>query len=179
MTRRISSPHDGGGELRAGANADLCTRCAAREAGSSGFCETCLQEHCAEEYASRDASEIAERRASWRARAIHYEGSPSDAALNARERQRRHRLLEAVRPREGAPPGTDPYELAREALFHLSRLRTVVRSHERLLPDLAAAEELVRELAWGPAEVPSPQGFAQRGSPSLSGAFPGARMTRT
>lgn len=129
---------------------ELCPRCATRDQGAEGFCTPCLEEHVAEQYVARDAAEIAERREAWRLRSISYQGTPSAGTAQQRERQRRHRLLEGVRPRELPHAGADPYELARQALMHLAQLRLAVREHHALLPDLAAAEELVRQLAWGP-----------------------------
>lgn len=131
---------------------DLCPRCGLRpqEDDRTGFCEDCATEHAVERYVARDAGEIARRREAWRERSLAEEVHAS-APVN-RERQRRHRLLERVRPREPAHAGADPYELAREALVHLARLRAGLPPNSRavFLVELEAVEELVRRLAWGP-----------------------------
>jgi hypothetical protein len=73
----------------------------------------------------------------------------------SRERQRRHRLLAAVRPREPSPAWADPLELAREGLNCMRSVRQSYRQAglERLLPTIERAEEIMRQLAWGPTPV--------------------------
>lgn len=127
----------------------VCPSCGVRdvEDARTGFCARCAGERAAESYLAAESEAIATRREAWanisaRARDLL---RPSD-----RERQRRHRMLERIRPREPAPPHADPFQVAEEALFHLGRLHATVRHHPTLAPDLEAAEELIRQLAWGP-----------------------------
>lgn len=133
----------------------LCSRCTRREAGPSGFCEPCTGEHLVEANNERDADEIARRRYAWRSRSVGNGGTPSATRVAACARQRRHRVLSEVRPKEPVPPGADPLELGREALMCLRQLRSVYTRNGRtaLLAELERAEELVRWLAWGPVPL--------------------------
>ncbi len=68
-------------------------------------------------------------------------------------RQREHRLQERVKPKQPAPPNTDPWLIADEALDLLDRAERRLR-HLRLPADeLEEIGELLRRLAWGPEEV--------------------------
>jgi hypothetical protein len=153
-TRRKGPPKGSGarGRIR---TTDLCPRCAVREIvdAPTGFCEPCATDRHLEAYRDRDAREIPERRDEWRHRTKdgRETRTPANTRIVQRERQRRHRLLEAMRPREPADGWRDPFELGREALAHLARLRHPRISSEALAHVLAA-EELVRQLAWGPED---------------------------
>jgi len=68
-----------------------------------------------------------------------------------RLRQERHRRHERVRPaRVLSEAAWDSYALGERALIHTGRLRRTVRKFPRFIGDLDAAEELIRQLAWGP-----------------------------
>jgi hypothetical protein len=127
----------------------ICSRCAGAAANDSGFCDRCLAEHHVERYNAQDAEDAARRREDWRRRTTG--PGVSGSAIAARERQKRHRLLEAVRPKEPPPAWADPYELARKALGHLSRVRVFLLASSLTLEHLDAAAELVKQLATGPA----------------------------
>ncbi|MGH2635751.1 MAG: hypothetical protein ACRDHU_06375 [Actinomycetota bacterium] len=123
---------------------DVCPSCGLRyiEDPVTGFCEPCAGERAAESYLAAEAGAIAERRSAWVDRTAY--------RRHWRERQNRKRLLERVRPREPAPPHADPFVMAQEALMHLAKLRGAARRSGALMPHLEAAEELIRQLAWGP-----------------------------
>lgn len=136
-----------------GPSEPLCPACARAPQTDerSGWCASCLAELREERYVERTRREALARAGAWERR-----------ALEARrrwdlERQRRHRLLEVVRPRRPAPRDLDPLEIAREALEALEALRpAAARSGSReVLEDVA---EALRILAWGPVEEPSEAG---------------------
>lgn len=136
---------------------ELCPRCGVRwqEDEASGFCGECADEAVVDRYHEREAQAIARRRDAWAARTESARRSPASSRPANRERQRRHRLIEAVRPRDPAPDWTDPFVLAREALHALAQARSALgvgasgsRDGGREL--LAQVEEIVRQLAWGP-----------------------------
>ena len=56
----------------------------------------------------------------------------------------------AVRPREPAAVGTDPWALGEEAVAALGRVRSSLPRTSSRVGDLERAVELVRQLAWGP-----------------------------
>lgn len=95
-------------------------------------------------YWASDAPAIQARRDGWRNR--------SQSAEHARERQRRHRLRESVRPREPAGEWVDPWEVAKGALDDLHRVRQAVRSNLTARAHLDAAAEAIRILAWEPED---------------------------
>jgi hypothetical protein len=75
-----------------------------------------------------------------------------------RERQRRHRLREALRPREAAGEWTDPWEVAKNALDDLQRLRQALGAQVTARAHLDDAAEAIRVQAWGPGpERPPPR----------------------
>jgi hypothetical protein len=127
----------------------LCPACAARPQADrrTGLCETCASRRVYEDYVARSAQEAARRRARWRERAA-LEGSLLEAERERdAERQRRHRLLAAVRPRRPVPPNADPFVLAWEALQMTARLRSALRGGSAL-ELLGEIEEHIRQLAW-------------------------------
>jgi hypothetical protein len=73
-----------------------------------------------------------------------------------RERQRRHRLREKVRPGEPAHPNSDPWELGGEALDLLHRIRRGLPGTSSVLDSIEECAELIRMLAWGLESPPSP-----------------------
>lgn len=77
--------------------------------------------------------------------------TPSASPKHATERQRFHRLRERIRPMEPPAPDSDPWEIANDALLLLSAVRLSISS-PAALAKLEQAEELLRQLAWGPEE---------------------------
>jgi hypothetical protein len=71
-------------------------------------------------------------------------------AQHSRLKQQRSRLMRAVRPREPMPEPVDPLEVAHAGLLELGEVRRALRDRPRALGRLAAAEETIRRLAWGP-----------------------------
>ncbi len=134
----------------------LCPACGAAdiEDPRTGFCFECASTAWTDGYLQREAEEIAGRRREWAERVV-WQGKASQ-----RERQRRHRLIEAVMPKEAPPPGVDPWELAKQAI------KLIREARERLSPTLRAdyvdpAIELIRQLAWGPHPVTRPPRLKQ------------------
>jgi hypothetical protein len=123
--------------------ADLCPNCAVRpiEDDETGFCLSCSDNYGVERYWEKDRPIVEARRADWKAR------TSSPAAL--RERQRRHRLREAIRSREAPSEWTDPWELGHECLQHLERVRQAMGSNVIARDHLRTAEELVRQRPQG------------------------------
>jgi hypothetical protein len=133
---------------------ELCPRCGRRvqEDDRTGFCIPCAGQSVVEQYQLQEVKEIAARRQSW----AKQKGRACNSRPAARERQRRHRLLEQVRPTEPAPPGTDPLELGREGVLCLNDVIGHF-SKEGLPAQLVAlhrAREIIRQLAWGPDPNP-------------------------
>ena len=123
----------------------LCPNCTIREADTpSGFCSPCVVARTAELYAERDHVAVRLRSISWSERTTR----PDSEFVNLR--QRRHRLIAAVRPQTPAPAGTDPWLLAEQAVRALGRVRSSLPRTSSRVEDLEQAIELVRRLAWGP-----------------------------
>jgi hypothetical protein len=95
-------------------------------------------------YAERDRSAVQVRWISWSER------TTRAGAKAVRLRQQRSRIRAAVRPREPAPVGTDPWLLADKAVRALARVRSALPRTSTRVDDLERAIELVRQLAWGP-----------------------------
>ncbi|HXF73111.1 MAG TPA: hypothetical protein VNO79_10935 [Actinomycetota bacterium] len=130
---------------------ELCPACgrAPQTDERTGWCDACLAERRAERYLEKGREEARLRSEAWEQRAIE-----ARRAWDL-ERQRRHRLLVRVRPRRPAPPGTDPLELAAQALELLEELRgPAARAGANAHLGLEQAMELVRTLAWGPELAP-------------------------
>lgn len=127
----------------------LCPACGLREADDYdlGFCTVCAEKRAVDRYLAKDADDIVERQKAWAKR------SASSSPHAARERQRRHRLREAVKPRETADEWSDPLELGKHALDNLQRVRNALGAQVTARAYLDEACELVRVLAWGPIEV--------------------------
>jgi hypothetical protein len=75
--------------------------------------------------------------------------TPAASPEHATERQRFHRLRERLRPKEPPAADSDPWEIANEALLLLAAIRPSIRNAQALAK-LEQAEELVKQLAWGP-----------------------------
>jgi hypothetical protein len=139
---------------------ELCPRCGMREqaqppAGpkgrghtSSGFCNECLDLHVLELYKIDEYGRARARHEEWRKR------SDATRAVEA-ARVQRYRLKERIRPRSPNPRGSDPWQLADEALKLLNGLR----AHVQHAPDrihmrnhIEDVMDLVRRLAWGPGD---------------------------
>jgi hypothetical protein len=131
--RRRNGPSYGrnlGEDLALQRDAPLCPACGARpQETREGWCRVCGLKQIVEVYERRTQAMVA---------------SDDHAAA----RQRRHRLVEALRPREPAET-TEPALLAEWALGHLAQLRPAAKTAQSE-GHLSAAEELVRRLAWGP-----------------------------
>jgi hypothetical protein len=138
---------------------DICPGCARRAINTpSGLCAPCVVERVAELYAERDRFAIQIRLAAWSERT-----RQPDADV-VRLRQQRHRLREAVRPREPAWT-TDPWVLGAEAVQLLAHVRRALPSTSTRFDDLERAVELVRRLAWGPdGDAPVPPDIPPRGA---------------
>lgn len=108
-----------------------------------------MERRAVDEYLQKDEPQIEERQERW--------GHWTSGHDALRERQRRFRLLTKTKPRELAHPNSDPLELAWEALQHLVSVRQGLKSNVRAREHLDQAEELVRQLGWGP----EPAGLAQ------------------
>lgn len=113
----------------------------------TGWCRVCVGEHATAEYLAKDEDTIVARKSEWKAR------TASSSPHAARERQRRHRLREALRPREAAGEWADPLELGKEALDALQRVRQALGAQVTARAYLDDACEKVKELAWGPVGV--------------------------
>ncbi len=125
---------------------ELCPRCASEEITDevTGWGPKCSAEVATERYIAKRDAEIEERRRRWKQRSA--SGTP--AAL--RERQHRSRLLRRTRPRERPSPFADPLGIAFECIEHLVSVRQGLKSNPRAREHLDQAEELVRQLGWGP-----------------------------
>jgi hypothetical protein len=129
------------GQTRGRPLTPICPRCGRSPQGESGFCASCDQDLVAEQYLERAGADALARGQLWASR-----------AARARERKRKQRLLDAVRPRtpESSLP-SDPLELAHEVLTHLGRVGQALRAiGSTTMADLEEASEGVRRLAWGP-----------------------------
>ena len=124
----------------------LCPRCTRRDQDpdADGFCRPCAQDRIVERYGTQDAQHAHVRGHAWQQRT-------DEARAFDRERQRRHRIRERIRPRSPAPYETDPWEIASKGLHHAGKLRGVARSAEAR-EHLEAVMETVRRLAWGPGD---------------------------
>jgi hypothetical protein len=139
----------------------LCARCGYRDAepqAPTGWCAECGIESIREKYGQTQRAATLSRRESWRGRSRDNWD---------RDRQRAHRLKEAVRPVTPAS-SLDPWELAHEALTALSNLRSVrMRPEQHARLDLIA--ETIRRLAFGPDDEPNqPTGTKTGTTPMLS-----------
>jgi uncharacterized Zn finger protein (UPF0148 family) len=123
--------------------ADLCPSCGRNPIEDEGtaFCSSCSDNWAVEAYREKDAPVIEARRSDWKVR--------SQSAAAARERQRRHRLREAVRPTEPAGEWVDPWEVAKKALDDLRRVRLALRSQATARAHVEDVAEAIRVLAWG------------------------------
>lgn len=130
----------------------ICPSCGLRDADDekTGFCTPCAEDRVVERYLEREAEQVDGRRQEWATR------THSSGRHPVRERQRRHRLKEKLRPRE-VMDWADPLELGKEALQRLDRVKQSLGSKWSVqmaaLSDLDEACELVRQLAWGPTGV--------------------------
>jgi hypothetical protein len=84
--------------------------------------------------------------------------APSEQPEALAARQREHRLLVRVRPKLPVEANADPWEIANEALDVVDRLKfDWTRPHHRRLgkhvEDLELVAELIRRLAFGPADL--------------------------
>lgn len=111
---------------------ELCPGCAKRYANpDSGLCDVCTDDRLQARYAEDDRRLDEIRRLRWR------------------ERQRRHRDRDALRPREPLGVEVDPLAMTAEALALLARLRSKATAPA----DVARIDELderIRQLGWGP-----------------------------
>ena len=128
--------------VSAAAVMDLCPACVMREQGPSGFCEACEADRARQRRMMREAREVQRRRDAWSAHA-------AAAKATDAQRQARLRLAAMVRPRQAAPAHSDPWVLAHDALLALRSVRIALVGDSQAREQLAAAEELVRQLAWG------------------------------
>src|SRR6266545_4307741 len=115
----------------------LCPACgkADSEDERSGFCFGCASAAWVEHYNEQQAEEIAVRRREWTV----WQGKAAQ-----RDRQRRHRLIAEVMPKEPPAANVDPWLLAQAAISLIRQAR------ERLSPTLRAdyvdpAIELIRQ----------------------------------
>jgi ParB/Sulfiredoxin domain len=81
--------------------------------------------------------------------------SASDEPDALAARQREHRLRERMKPKHALAPNADPWIVADEALDCLQVIRTYLESLTMRIPleKLEQAEELIKQLAWGPEEL--------------------------
>jgi len=81
--------------------------------------------------------------------------SASDEPDALAARQREHRLRERMRPKVPLAANADPWLVADEALDCLDRVRQylVAAGLRNPVEDLDQAQELVKELAWGPESL--------------------------
>lgn len=128
-----------------------------------------MEKRSVEVYREADSKAISKRRDEW----WHW----SDTADHATERQRRHRLREAVRPREPAGEWVDPWEVAKEALDDLQRVRQALRAQVTARAHLDAAAEAIRVLAWGPRSAEDSR-RAKPAGPVFDLTTPAGRMRR-
>lgn len=148
--------------------ADLCPACGYREADDldSGFCTQCRQDKTLQTYRDKQEEDAQSRKNVWiKQTAVSREW---DA-----ERQRVHRFIRHLRPREPVPD-TDPWRIALEAL----RLVDVVRRPNTVMSRLdhaGAAEELKEHITWL-AYGPSSEGSRPANpAPSFDVTSPGGR----
>jgi hypothetical protein len=81
--------------------------------------------------------------------------SASDEPDALAARQREHRLRERMKPKHALAPNADPWIVADEALDCLQVIRTYLESLTMRVPleRLDQAEELIKQLAWGPESL--------------------------
>jgi hypothetical protein len=122
---------------------ELCPRCAKEEVTDpkTGWGEACSNEVLVEDYLARESEAADERHRKWKER--------SDAPEALKWRQRKHRLYAAVQPKERPGPFQDPWELAREGLNHLAKIRTFALKAANGQQHLEAVQEIIRQLAVG------------------------------
>lgn len=150
---------------------DICPACGRNpiEDDETGFCSSCSDNWAVSAYWEKDAPAIEARRSDWKNR------SQSPAAQ--RERQRRHRLRETVRPRKPSMEWVDPWEIAKSALDDLYRVRQSLGAQVTARAHLDAAAEAIRVLAWGP-ESPEDSRVAKPADPVFDLTTPAGRMRR-
>jgi hypothetical protein len=78
--------------------------------------------------------------------------SERPAALAARQRE--HRLRERMKPKHPLAANADPWLLAASALDKLESVKGSLPPGGHARVDLEEAEELVKQLAWGPEDSP-------------------------
>ena len=131
--------------------APLCPGCTYRSQGESGLCGPCEAKDLLRRRLDKEAVQITGRRDAWRIRTGTSAASAASAIPEvAAERQRKHRMLERIKPREPVDDLADPWELANVALLHLAHLKPASARNPRLADALDAVEEAIRRLAWGP-----------------------------
>jgi hypothetical protein len=113
----------------------------------SGFGPSCDGKHYIADYEAQESDAIEARKTAWRKRA-----APSTSREAARARQRRHRLKEALTPTEPPPANADPWEIAKEAVGALNKVRAGVAHNPILTEQVDLAAERVRWLAIGPQD---------------------------
>jgi hypothetical protein len=131
--------------------ADLCPRCAMRDAEdeASGWCRPCAEAATLERYRDRNDQEIARLRKNWRRRT---KRAFSVAPASLAERQAWHRLLAKTKPRQPVDSYVNPLQLAFDALQHLNHVQASVRSNSRARDHIERVEEALKQLAWGVEE---------------------------
>jgi hypothetical protein len=126
---------------------ELCPACAVREVPignrvRTGFCDVCATQHSIEIYVAEDKRRAEDRNTRWR--------TAQSREAYAKLRQQRKRF-EAFRPATPAPRDVDPAALAVEAIKLLRRgVRPALKSNAQAHAYMDAAEELVKQLGWGP-----------------------------
>jgi len=78
--------------------------------------------------------------------------SASDEPEALAARQREHRLMIRVQPKEPVDSRADPWVVADEGLDALDNIRQLLRPGGQALEELDVAGERLRRLAWGPGE---------------------------
>lgn len=110
----------------------LCTGCAlSYQIPGIGLCEECHRENLRRQAAEADLDRGDKRRAWWR------------------DKQRKHRDSERLRPSEPLEADADPLQAGAEAVELLGCLRAQLHDAQHVgLLDMAI--ELVKQLGWGP-----------------------------
>lgn len=123
----------------------LCPGCSYRlQEPESGLCKHCEGERVRSAYIERELAEVSGRRRVWSTWA-------SSSRENLRDRQRRHRLKDRIRPRRAPPRQADPLVLGAEAIASLVKVKRVVASAE-MREQIEEAIERIRWLASGPGQ---------------------------
>jgi hypothetical protein len=125
---------------------ELCPRCAREEVTDpkTGWGPKCSSEALVEDYLARESEAADERHRKWKER--------SDAPEALKWRQRKHRLHAAVQPKERPGPFQDPWELAREGLNHLAKIREIAFRGRGGREHWEAIAEAIKQLAVGPED---------------------------